>query len=119
VRGGCNHVPDGALRAMGPRDGFVTVLERGRGARGTEFLPRPRRFAAFAGPDRRGDTTVCAHDTSDRLEFWMPFRDAGRRFYALAVLGRDAPPEVRAQAFGILDRLRFDPAVRPGWRSTE
>ena len=117
-RGGCNHVPDGALRAMGPRDGFVTILERGHGAGGTEFEPRPRRFATVAVADPRGDTSMCSRDTSGRLEYWMPFRDAGRRFYALVVLGRDAPADVRDQAFAILDRLRFDPAVRPGWRAS-
>jgi hypothetical protein len=28
-RGRCNHMPDGALRAMGPADAFVTIQERG------------------------------------------------------------------------------------------
>jgi hypothetical protein len=118
VQGNCNHVPDGALRALGSRDGFVTLLERGRGAAGTEFEARPRRFASIAAADRQGDTILCSPDATGRLEFWMPFRDAGRSFYALVVLGRDAPADVREQAFAILDRLRFDPDVRPGWRAS-
>jgi hypothetical protein len=118
VQGGCNHVPDGALRALGPRDGFVTLLERGRGAAGTEFEPRPHRFASIAAADRQGDTILCSPDATGRLEFWTPFRDAGRSFYALVVLGRDAPADVRDQAFAILDRLRFDPNVRPRWRAS-
>jgi hypothetical protein len=115
VKGDCNHVPDGALRALGPRDAFVTLLERGRGAESTEFEPRPRRFASVAAADRQGDSIICGRDTTGRIEFWMPFRDAGRSFYALVVLGRDAPDGIRDQAFAVLDRLRFDPDVRPGW----
>jgi hypothetical protein len=49
----------------------------------------------------------------------MPFTDAGRQFYAMVVLGPDASAKVRAEAFAILDRLRFDPAVQPDWQASD
>jgi hypothetical protein len=37
---------------------------------------------------------------------------------ALVLLGPRAPRQIRDEAFGILDRLRFHPSARPGWKST-
>ena len=54
----------------------------------------------------------------DTVEYWLPFSDANRRFYALVVLGPHASKETRDQAFAILDRLRFDPAAQPSWKSS-
>lgn len=115
----CSHVPTGALSTMGPTDGFVTVLERGRDPRSawTEFAPRPADFSEKARPER-GDVAGCLRDGSRLAEFWMPFTDEGRHFYAIVVLGPDVPSDIRAQAFEILDRMRFDPAVRPDWSAT-
>jgi len=114
--GPCNHMPTGALRAMGRADGFVTILERGRdpGSRWSEFTPRPERFAGSAEP-QRGDVVDCLDGTLDAVEYWMPFTDAQRHFYAMVVLGRDAPEHVRREAFAVLDGLRFDPAAQPDW----
>ncbi len=117
--GACNHVPTGALETMGRTDGFVTVQERGRAPRSQRagFPPRPERFAARASP-HRGDVSGCLPDARGLVEFWLPFSDAGRHFYAMVVLGGDAPASVRAEAFAVLDRLRFDPAAKPGWKSS-
>ena len=107
---------------MGPRRAFAAVFAAAAaalvaialaGAAAPTREPRSSTAGDAARPDRGGDTTTCSRDTSGRLEFWMPFRDAGRHFYALVVIGRDAPTTLRDQAFAILDRLRFDPAVRP------
>jgi hypothetical protein len=116
----CNHVPAGALEAMAPGDGFVTVQERGRDAKSSwsEFPPRPPRFADKATAER-GDVAGCVGRGSRLVEFWMPFTESGRHFYAMVILGPDASSEVRTQAFDILDRLRFDPAVRPSWRASD
>jgi hypothetical protein len=105
---------------MGPRDGFLTILERGRDPRSNwaEFPPRPRHFASAARPQHGGDLAACLHGTPKLIDYWLPFTDAGRHFYAMIVLGTDAPPAIRAQAFGILDRVRFDPAVTPDWRAS-
>jgi hypothetical protein len=115
----CNHLPAGALEAMDPRDGFISVYERGRdrASSWTEFAHRPEAFADRARPER-GDVAGCLERRPRPVEYWIPFTDAGRHFYALAVLGADAAPELRTEAFEILDRLRFDPAVKPGWRAS-
>jgi hypothetical protein len=117
-KGGCNHMPVGALRAMGPADGFVSIQERGRnGGSVTGFPRRPSSFAARAKPERT-DLDLCLDVEPHPIAYWMPFSDAGRRFYALLVLGRDAPASIRSEAFAVLDRIRFDPAVKPDWEST-
>ena len=104
-QGPCAHIPVGALERMGPEDAFVTVQERyGE----PEFPARPPRFTL---PPRSDDTDAeaCVSDPQ-RLEFhWFGFRDAGRGFHVLVVLGRDAPPERRREAEALLDSLRFDP----------
>jgi hypothetical protein len=96
--GGCNHMPDAALRSMGPRDGFVSVLES---SPSDTFPPRPRHF--------RAQPTTGLECIQNRFETsWLLFADRGRDFYALVVLGRQAPASVRGQAFEILDRLRVE-----------
>lgn len=118
--GSCQHVPAGALQTMGSDDGFVSVQERGHaaGSSWSEFPPRPARFADGATPEQ-GDIADCLGDRPGLLEFWLPFTDAGRHFYALVVLGANASTHVRTQAFEILDSLRFDPAVQPSWRASD
>jgi hypothetical protein len=119
-KGSCSHVPAGALQTMGSADGFVSVQERGRapGSSWSDFPPRPEHFADEAVAER-GDIAGCLGDRPGLLEFWLPFTDAGRHFYAMVVLGADAPPQVRTQAFEVLDSLRFDPAVQPSWRASD
>jgi hypothetical protein len=112
----CNHMPTGALRAIGPGDGFVTVEERGRGGSTVGFPARPASFGGTA-EQRSGDVAACLGDGSRAHEYWIPFRDAGRRFYALVVLGPRASRQTKEEAFAILDRLRFE-RVQPSWRST-
>jgi len=34
------------------------------------------------------------------------------------VIGPDAPRRVHEEAFGLLDSVRFDPAVQPDWPSS-
>jgi hypothetical protein len=64
------------------------------------------------------DLALCLDAKPRPIAYWLPFSDAGRRFYALLVLGRDAPASIRAEAFAILDRIRFDPKVKPDWDSS-
>jgi hypothetical protein len=115
--GACNHMPDGALTAMGPADGFVSVLERGGRSGLAGFPRRPASFGASV-EQRDGDIASCLGHSADTREYWIPFRDAHRRFYALVVLGVRAPQRIRDEAFGILDRLRFDRTVLPDWKSS-
>jgi hypothetical protein len=104
-RGGCAQVPVGALERLGPRDAFVTVQERYGEPR---FPPRPYPFT-LPPPSEGIDAEVCVRHP-ERLEFhWFGFRDAGRGFHVLAVLGRDAPPQRRQEVEALLDSLRFEP----------
>jgi hypothetical protein len=52
------------------------------------------------------------------LDYWFGFGDAGRAFHVLVAIGRNARPELRRDAFRILDSLRFDPSVKPDWRAS-
>jgi hypothetical protein len=51
-------------------------------------------------------------------DHWFGFTDGGRHFHVDVAFGPDAPAEVRAEAWGILDSLTVDPRVRPDWQST-
>jgi hypothetical protein len=108
--GGCAHTP--YVPGIGRAGAFVSVEERGRGAK---FPPRPADFAAAATPTQ-GDFAECLGRPVQ--EFLMEFSDAGRAFHALVALGPDVSAQRRAEAFAILDRLRFDPAVQPTWTAS-
>jgi hypothetical protein len=116
-QGRCDHMPDGALMTMGPADGFVSIQERGRQTSRAGFPPRPASFGASA-EQSDGDIASCLGHTANTVEYFIPFSDANRCFYALVVLGARAPQRTRDEAFGILDRLRFDPTAQPEWKST-
>jgi hypothetical protein len=113
----------GVLARVRPGGALVTVQERGRGAYGgTGFPPRPARFRP--DPDLPGRSTwpVCAARRGEppipMLDYWFGFSDAGRAFHVLVAIGEGAPAEVRRDAFGILDSLRFDPGKTPHWNSS-
>jgi hypothetical protein len=106
-KGHCNHQPDGALQSMTSRDAFVTLQERAGGA-SAGFPRRPVSFEQRARADD-GNFESCFQGRPDLTTFWLPFRDRGHNLYALVVIGRDAPHEVQAETFAILDLLRFEP----------
>ncbi len=101
---------------MSADDALVTVQERGLGA--TPFPARPSTFPRGVNPAINRRLVSCVGRAVPPVSgSCIPFSDAGRDFSALVVVGAGAPPAVRGQAFRILDRLRFDPGVRPDWRS--
>lgn len=113
----------GALAQVRPDGGLVTIQERGRGSAGNiDFPARPERFRpdpALPGTSawpycatRRGGPRVPMRD------YWFGFTDSRRAFHVLVAVGEGAPPEIRRDAFRILDSLRFDPDVLPDWRSS-
>jgi hypothetical protein len=112
-----------ALERVPPAAAFVTVQERGRGAYGREGFPtRPAHFEPDPQLPGTSAWPYCAGG-DDRppipmLDYWFGFSDAGRAFHVFVGIGKDAPPDVRRDAFRVLDSLRFDPAVKPGWRSS-
>ena len=115
--GACAHLPSSALGDLGPRDAFLTLQERGRnpGASWDGFPPRPERFGPHLG--QRSESAACAPGARF-TDHWIWFTDAGRHFHLLVAFGRDAPAEVRDQAWRILDSLKVDAAARPDWSST-
>jgi hypothetical protein len=103
--GYCGHMAVGAIERMEPRDVFVTVLE---GFGETPSPVRPERFTLPAKQEQ-SDATECAQGEPPLDVYWFEFHDAGRRFYVLVALGRDAPPDRRKEALALLDSLRFEP----------
>jgi hypothetical protein len=107
----CEAFAGSAQQDVGPRDAFLTIQESA-GRSPDVFSPRPRHF----GPTTKApgqlaaiepiEPSSCPH--SDALVHWIPFRDAGREFYVLFAYGKSAPQDLRAEAYGILDSLRFD-----------
>lgn len=113
---GCGHLPASALEDLGPRDAFVTLLERGLDPRSTwpDFPPRPAHF----GPELGGPSEASACAPGARFtDHWFGFTDGGRHFHVLVAFGPDAPAAVQREAWQILDSLRIDPDIRPDWRS--
>jgi hypothetical protein len=111
-----------SLAAVPPDQALVNLMERGRGAYGgPSFPPRPLKFGP--DPELPGTSTWrhCAGGEKPGpvpvLDYFFGFGDAGRAFHVLVAIGRAAHPSVRRQAFRILDTLRFDPDIRPHWRS--
>jgi hypothetical protein len=111
-----------SLTGIPPDQALVTIQERGRGAYGgPSFPPRPATFQ----PDPRlpGTSTwpYCVNGDDEPPipmdDYWFGFGDAGRAFHVFVGIGREASPDVTGQAFQILDTLRFDPEVKPDWRS--
>jgi hypothetical protein len=106
----CEAFAGSAQQDVGTRDVFLTIQESV--GRSSDFSPRPRHF----GPTTKApgqpeavkpiEPSSCPH--SDALVHWIPFRDAGREFYVLLAFGKSAPQDVQAEAYGILDSLRFD-----------
>lgn len=104
----CGPFYDHVLGQMGRREGLVAVQERfGHSVAGPpEFPPRPKRFRL---PIRRPEPRGCGRNRDRRLvrDWWIPFRDAGRDFYAQVAIGLTAPGQVRRDALRLLESLRF------------
>jgi hypothetical protein len=109
-----------ALSGFDEHQVLVMVLERGRDPASTwpDFPPRPTHF--HFEPGMGSEFTGCLrtrHGIALR-DHWFRFTDAGRHFHVLVAIGESAPPAAERQAYRILDSLRFDPTVKPDWRSS-
>jgi hypothetical protein len=121
--GGRDGICDALARVV-PNGAFVTVEERGRGAyRGSYFPPRPARFRREPADESNSTWPYCGVPNGappiPMDDYWFGFSDAGRAFHVLVAFGKDAPEDVRDQAWAALDSLRLDPEVMPDWASTE
>jgi len=105
----CGLFYDHVIDRMGPREGLVAVQERlGHAVAGPPvFPPRP---AHFRLPFRRPEPRGCGHKRERRpvRDWWIPFRSAGRDFYAQVAIGPRAPDSLRRDARRLLDSLRFE-----------
>ena len=109
-----------ALPAFTAHDALVTIQESGRGALRMNRLshpPRPDRVRPENFPDGSTVTHCFVGDLAVE-DHWLGFADAGRAFHVLVIIGRAAPIQIRDEAWSILDRLRFDPSVRPDWKAS-
>jgi hypothetical protein len=100
-------------------EALVTILERGLSpsSEWPDFPPRPAHFTFE--PGMTSEFAECLRDTRGipLRDHWFNFTDAGRHFHVLVAIGADAPPEAAGEAYRMLDSLRFDPSVKPDWRS--
>lgn len=112
----CDAFAGSARQDLRPADALVTIQERGydRSSEWLDFPSRPRRFPTTGA---EGPEPACG-DRPGTTTHWLPFTDAGRHFYALLVIGPDAPASVRKEAFAVLDSLRFDASAKPTWRAS-
>jgi hypothetical protein len=81
-----------------------------------------RALGACADHARKGRAARAPHNRwhDSGIPFadhWFNFTDAGRHFHVQVGIGESAPGEARERVYRILDRLRFDPNVKPDWPS--
>jgi hypothetical protein len=112
----CEAFAGSARSQMDREDVFLVVQERGydRESEWLDFPPRPRSFSPEDPKPAEPGEHGCG-DPPDSTVYWRNFSDAGRHFHTLVVMGPDAPPSARTQAWAILDSLRFDSDRRPNW----
>lgn len=113
----CGPVTFGGFDA---RQVIVMVLERGAdsGSAWRDFPARPAHFAFEQG--MTSEFADCLRTTRHipLKDHWFRFTDAGRHFHVLVVIGADVPPGSEAEAYRLLDSLRFDASVKPDWPSS-
>jgi hypothetical protein len=111
----CEAFAGSAREDLGPADAFLTILERGfdHNSEWLEFPRRPKRFGPT--PENANVAEPACGDRPGTDVRWFNFTDAGRHFHVLLVAGADAPPEVREEAWRILNALRLDAGVEPDW----
>jgi hypothetical protein len=101
-------------------EALVTVLERGLDPKSewTDFPARPAHFEYEVG--QTSEFTECLRTTEGigLKDHWFRFTDAGRHFHVLVAIGAEAPASAEADAYSLLDSLRFDPSVKPDWHSS-
>jgi hypothetical protein len=102
----CPHLPVNALEDLGPGDAFLTVQERAQ-PHLADYPPRPIRFD-LGEPTEGFDGELCVREPGDLDQWWLPFRDGSRAFYALVALGTSASKETRQQVTQTLNSFHID-----------
>lgn len=97
----CANMPKSAFGAMGSADVFVSIQERTDANPNDAFFKKRPRSLRTA----KEWTLECVPERL--MSYWIPFRDNGRAFYALAVFGPSAWLGSIDEAWGVLDS--FEP----------
>ena len=101
----CEHLPGSVLREISSSDAFLTVQERVSEVASDVYPGRPDDFRQKE--DRPADGFECVPQDAPYDTYWMPFSDAGRNFYALLAIGKDAGAETKDDAWAALNS--FEP----------
>jgi hypothetical protein len=104
----CGHVPENAMRDLGPADALLTLQERRGSGGGPDDRVRPFRL----DPLRPSPANECAERSDIKLS-QSTFRDRSRFFHVLAAFGPQVPPERRE----VLERVMESLVLEPPWRS--
>ena len=108
-------VPSNAIEDLGPNDVFIWLLDAGDDE---SFPPRPGGFEPSEPCQGDDWDQLCPEpegrgplDIEGIRSWWLGFHDAGRGFYVFVGMGEDvyADPARAAQAWDVLDSLRFLP----------
>jgi hypothetical protein len=102
----CAHLPKSAFQDLSSKDAFISVEESG----GPGFAKRPADFRTGAHPMRRFD---CMPRHAPLRYYWILFRDSGREFYALVVIGTHASVAVKDQTWAALNSFSTTTTPRP------
>jgi hypothetical protein len=102
----CAHLPVNALEDLSPADAFLTVQERAQ-PHLADYPPRPTQFD-LGKPTEGFDGELCVREPGDLHQWWLPFRDGSRAFYALVALGASASEETRQQVTQTLNSFHID-----------
>jgi hypothetical protein len=102
----CAHLPVNALEDLSPADAFLTVQERAQ-PHLADYPPRPTQFD-LGKPTEGFDGELCVREPGDFHQWWLPFRDGSRAFYALVALGTSASEETRQQVTQTLNSFHID-----------
>jgi hypothetical protein len=110
---GCANVPTNALTRLGPEDVFLTL--QGEASR-PDSDDRPV-FGPGVGISIEGLEFPYCLAEEERLEIgamqWILFSDAGRSFYLLVAIGRDASAETVEQVWMVANSLVIAAAAMP------
>lgn len=102
----CEHLPANALEDLGAEDAFLSIQER-PDPHLAVYPPRPIQFD-LGEPNKQFEGVDCVREPGDLLQWWLPFRDGSRAFYALVALGTSASEETRQQLLETLNSFHLD-----------
>jgi hypothetical protein len=100
------HLPANALEDLRAEDAFLSIQERSDPHLAV-YPPRPIQFD-LGEPNKQFEGVDCVREPRDLLQWWLPFRDGSRAFYALVALGTSASEETRQQLLETLNSFHLD-----------